>query len=84
MSALYTILISPVFIMKSSVSLLLQIPFFMAAYADRLSGGVNGYVLRNYADVPYLASNGIIDKPVNSFTGNPITMEGCIICRCML
>ena len=28
------------------------------------------------ADVPYLATNGIIDNPVNPFTGNPITMDG--------
>ena len=28
------------------------------------------------ADVPYLAANGIIENPVNPFTGNPITMEG--------
>ncbi|MBP5180220.1 MAG: membrane protein insertase YidC [Clostridiales bacterium] len=28
------------------------------------------------ADVPYLAVNGIVEDPVNPFTGNPITMEG--------
>ncbi len=28
------------------------------------------------ADVPYIAVNGLIDDPVNPFTGNPITMDG--------
>ena len=28
------------------------------------------------ADVPYLATYGLIDNPVNPFTGNPITMDG--------
>ena len=28
------------------------------------------------ADVPYLATAGIVDDPVNPFTGNPITMNG--------
>lgn len=28
------------------------------------------------ADVPYLATEGIIDNPVNPFTGHPITMDG--------
>ena len=28
------------------------------------------------ADVPYIATYGVIDNPVNPFTGNPITNEG--------
>ena len=28
------------------------------------------------ADVPYLTTQGIIDNPVNPFTGNPLTMDG--------
>ena len=28
------------------------------------------------ADVPYLATAGVIDNPVNPFTGNPLTMDG--------
>ena len=36
---------------------------------------VNNDIMTN-ADVPYLATNGIIDNPVNPFTGNPITMDG--------
>lgn len=28
------------------------------------------------ADVPYIALNGLVDDPVNPFTGNPITMDG--------
>ena len=28
------------------------------------------------ADAPYLATNGVIDNPVNPFTGNPLTMDG--------
>ena len=28
------------------------------------------------ADVPYLATNGVISNPVNPFSGNPITMDG--------
>ncbi len=32
--------------------------------------------LMTNADVPYLATNGVIDNPVNPFTGNPITMDG--------
>ena len=28
------------------------------------------------ADVPYIATNGLISNPVNPFTGNPITMDG--------
>lgn len=28
------------------------------------------------ADVPYLATNGVIGNPVNPFSGNPITMDG--------
>ena len=28
------------------------------------------------ADVPYLATAGVIENPVNPFTGNPLTMDG--------
>ena len=28
------------------------------------------------ADVPYLVTQGVIDNPVNPFTGNPLTMDG--------
>ena len=28
------------------------------------------------ADVPYLATQGVIENPVNPFTGNPLTMDG--------
>ena len=32
--------------------------------------------LMTNADVPYLATYGVINDPVNPFTGNPITMDG--------
>ena len=39
------------------------------------TGFETSYELMTNADVPYLAVNGVIDNPVNPFTGNPITNE---------
>lgn len=32
--------------------------------------------LMTNADVPFLATNGIVNDPVNPFTGHPINMDG--------
>ena len=40
------------------------------------TGFTTDTTLMTNADVPYLATYGVISNPVNPFTGNPITMDG--------
>jgi len=40
------------------------------------SGFTTDESIMTNADVPFLATDGIISDPVNPFTGNPITMDG--------